>query len=125
MRINSKYLFAFIALFITETMIALFVKDTIVRPFIGDVLVIILMYTFIRGFIQKPIKLLPLYLFLFAAAVEMGQYFHIIDILNLKDNKLISTIFGTTFDKKDILCYLIAAVILFIWEKIEKKEVIL
>ncbi|MFZ5969926.1 MAG: DUF2809 domain-containing protein [Bacillota bacterium] len=124
MKINTKYLFAFFILLITEIMIALFVKDTIIRPFVGDVLAVILMYTFIRGTISKPIKLLPLYLFLFAAAVEMAQHFHIVDRLNVQDNKLISTIIGTTFDPKDILAYLMATVILSIWEKIEKREVI-
>ncbi|MBB6215378.1 hypothetical protein HNQ80_001467 [Anaerosolibacter carboniphilus] len=121
MKINKKYLFTFLILLIIEIIIALFVNDTIIRPLVGDILVVILMYTFIRGFISKSIKLLPLYLFLFAAAVEMAQYFHIVDLLNLRDNKLISTIIGTTFDQKDILCYLIAAVILFIWEKLEKR----
>lgn len=119
MKINIKYVSAFLILLITEIIIALFLKDTIIRPFIGDVLVVILMYTFIRGLIQRPVKLLPLYLFLFAAAVETAQYFHIVDLLNLRDNRLLSTIIGTTFDKKDILAYLIATVILFIWEKLE------
>lgn len=124
MKVNTKYLFAFLILLITEIIIALFIKDRIIRPFIGDVLVVILMYTFIRGLTQKPIKLLPLYLFLFSAAVEMTQYFHIVDRLNLQDNKWIATIVGTTFDPKDILAYLIAAVILFIWGKLEKREAI-
>lgn len=122
MKIDAKYLFAFLILLITETIIALFVHDSIIRPLIGDVLVVILMYTFIKGLIQKPIKFLPLYLFLFSAAVEMIQYFHIVEKLHLQDNKLISTIIGNTFDIKDILCYLVGAVILFAWEKIEKSS---
>ncbi len=119
---KNNYLLAFIIILITEIIIAIFVKDTIIRPFVGDILVIILMYTFIRGTIQKNIKLLPLYLFLFATMVEIAQYFRIVEILNLQDNKFISIIIGTTFDKKDILCYFIATVILFIWEKIEKNK---
>ena len=118
MKINIKYIFSFIILFITETFIALFVHDTIIRPFIGDILVIILMYTFIKGFIQKPIKFLPMYLFLFASAVEVVQYYHIIDLLHLQNNKIISTIIGTSFDIKDILCYLVGSVILIIWDKL-------
>ncbi|MCX7922584.1 MAG: DUF2809 domain-containing protein [Clostridia bacterium] len=122
MRINMKYMFAFFILLITETIIALFIHDTIIRPYIGDVLVVILMYTFIRGFIQKSIKFLPVYLFLFASIVELAQYYRIVDILNLQDNKIISIIIGTSFDTKDILCYLIATVILIIWEKMERSE---
>lgn len=65
MKINIKYMLAFIILLITETFIALFINDTIIRPYIGDILVIILMYTLIKAFIQKSIKLLPVYLFFF------------------------------------------------------------
>ncbi|WP_293659447.1 ribosomal maturation YjgA family protein [Anaeromicrobium sp.] len=120
MRINMKYIFAFVILFVTEFSIAIFVKDTIIRPYIGDVLVVILMYTLIRGLIPKSIKHLPLYLFLFALSVELAQYFRVVDILSLQDNKVISTIIGATFDTIDILCYLIGTVILIIWERIEK-----
>lgn len=117
MRINIKYILAFTILLITETIIALFINDAIIRPYIGDVLVIILMYTFIRGVIQKPLKFLPVYLFLFACVVEIAQYYHIADILNFQKNKVVSTITGTSFDLKDILCYLIGALILLIWER--------
>ena len=122
MKINIKYIFSFIILFITETFIAIFVHDTIIRPFIGDILVIILMYTFIKGFIQKPIKFLPMYLFLFASAVEVVQYYHIVNLLHLQNNKIISTIIGTSFDIKDILCYLVGTVILIIWDKLVLKK---
>ena len=120
MRINLKYISVFLLLLITEIIIALFVRDSIIRPYIGDFLVVILMYTFIRGFIQKSIKFLPVYLFLFASTVELVQYYNIVGMLGLQDNKVISTVIGTSFDIKDILCYLIAIVVLIIWEKVEK-----
>ena len=120
MRINMKYICAFLVLLITEIIIALFVKDAIIRPYIGDVLVVILMYSLIRGLIQKSIKFLPVYLFFFALTVELAQYYHIVEILHLQNNRVISTIIGTSYDIKDILCYLIASVILIAWEKIEK-----
>ena len=117
MKVNFKYLIAFFALFITEVFIALFVRDKIVRPFFGDVLVIVLMYSFIRSIVQRPIKFLPVYLFLFAVFVEITQYFQLVDKLGLKDNKVMATIMGTSFDVRDILCYFAGAVILIVWEK--------
>ncbi len=120
MKINIKYLTIFFILFILEVLIALFVKDRIIRPFIGDILVVILMYTFIRGIIKKPIKRLPVYLFVFAVSVEVSQYFHLVDKLNLRSNKIMTIIMGTSFDVRDILCYLTGTVILIIWERIEK-----
>lgn len=118
MKINIKYILSFIILFITETIIALFINDTIIRPYIGDILIVILMYTFIKGFIQKTIKFLPIYLFFFASTVEVIQYYHIVDLLHLQNNKVVSTIIGTSFDIKDIVCYLIGSILLVVWEKI-------
>lgn len=119
-KINIKYIVAFLVLLIIEIIIALYVNDAVVRPYIGDVLVVILMYAMIRGVIKKSIKFLPLYLFLVASTVEFAQYFRIVDMLHLQNNKVISTIIGTSFDIKDIVCYLIATEILIIWEKKER-----
>ncbi|WP_242835156.1 DUF2809 domain-containing protein [Clostridium sartagoforme] len=105
-------------MFIVEALIALFVHDNFIRPYIGDILVIILMYTFIRGVIDKKIKILPIYLFLFASFVEVMQYFKVIELLNLENNKVASIIMGTSFDIKDILCYFIGSMILIIYENI-------
>jgi Protein of unknown function (DUF2809) len=118
MRINKKYIISFFILFIIEALIALFVHDNFIRPYIGDILVIILMYTFIRGVIDKKIKILPIYLFLFALFVEVMQYFKVIELLNLENNKVASIIMGTSFDIKDILCYFIGSMILIIYENI-------
>jgi hypothetical protein len=122
MKINSKYILAFIILLIIEIIIGVFVRDAIIRPYVGDILVVILMYAFIRGIVRKPIKFLPIYLFVFATIVEIAQYYRIVDILHLRSNKILSAIIGTSFDIKDILCYLIGAVILVIWEIIEKRK---
>ena len=61
----------------------------------------------------------------FACIVEIAQYYRIVDVLHLRDNKMLSTVIGIYFDVKDILCYLIGTVILVIWEKVEKELKIL
>lgn len=119
MKINIKYLITFLIFFLIEVGIALFINDRIIRPYIGDILVIILMYAFIKSFIRKEIRFLPIYLFIFAVFVEVMQYFNILELMSLKDNKILSIIFGSTFDIQDILCYLIGSIILIIWEKRE------
>jgi Protein of unknown function (DUF2809) len=122
MRINKKYMISFFVLFIVEALIALFVHDNFIRPYIGDILVIILMYTFIKGIIDIKTKRLPIYLFLFALFVEVMQYFKIIELLHLGNNKIASIIMGTSFDVKDILCYLIGSIILMLWENRSLKK---
>lgn len=117
MRLHKRYLAAFFLLLATEVFIALFVHDRIVRPYVGDVLVVILLYTLVRSFSGR-IRFLPAYLFFFAALVEFAQYFRLADRLNLRGNRVLSTILGTSFDWKDILCYLAGAVLLAVWEKL-------
>ncbi|GKU26376.1 DUF2809 domain-containing protein [Clostridium folliculivorans] len=123
MKINIRYILSFIILFIIETLIALYVHDAIVRPYIGDILVVILLYTLVRGIITKRIKFLPVYLFLFASAVEVIQYFKFIDLLHLRSNRVASVILGTSFDIKDILCYLAGSIILIMWEQFVDREI--
>jgi len=118
MKINIKYIIAFLILLTIEIFIGLFVRDTIIRPYIGDILVVILLYTLVKGIVGKSIKFLPIYLFVFASVVELAQYFHIADILQLQDNRLISTIIGSSFDIKDIFCYLAGTLLLIVWENI-------
>lgn len=121
MKINIKYLLTFIILLLIEVFIALFVHDAIIRPYIGDILVVILLYTLVLSFIKKPLKHLPIYLFLFATTVEVMQYFHIVRILHLQNHKVIATIIGDSFDLQDILCYLVGTILLIIWDITKKK----
>lgn len=116
MKINIKYFIVFIVIFLSEVIITLFINDKFIRPYIGDILVMVLMYTFIKSFIKKEIILLPVYLFMFATFVEVIQYFNILQLIGLENNKILSIILGSTFDIKDILCYLIGSIILLIYE---------
>lgn len=120
MKIDKKYLGAFFILLLVEIFIALFVKDNFIRPYVGDILVIIVLYTLIRGFVGKRIRFLPIYLFLFGVLVEFLQYINIVKILNLHNSKFFRILIGTSFDIKDIVCYLIGTIILILWEKFHK-----
>ncbi len=107
------YIILTIILLAVEVLIALFVHDQFVRPYIGDVLVVVVIYAFVRIWIPESVRLLPLYVFLFAAGVEILQYFNIVELLGVQDNVFLRTIIGTSFDVKDILCY--AAGCVLIW----------
>lgn len=119
MIIRKKYMMTLIFIFIVELYIGLFVRDKFIRPFIGDVLVVILLYVFIRTFFTPRTKLLPVYIFIVAALVEIGQYFNILKIFNLESNNFVRIIFGATFDIKDIICYFVGGLLLMIWQEIE------
>ena len=103
------YAIATVILLLIEVLIAIYVHDAFVRPYIGDVLVVVVIYTFIRIFVPERCKLLPLYVFIFAALVEALQMFHIVEALGWQKNRFLSILVGSVFDWKDILCYAICS----------------
>ena len=113
---RKPYILATIILLIIEVLIALFVHDNFIRPYVGDILVVVVLYTFVRIFIPEKCRLLPLYIFLFAAAVELLQYFKIVELLGLQGNRFFSVLIGTVFDVKDIVCYGVGCVLLGMFE---------
>lgn len=80
----------------------------------------ILIYCFIKTFVRNETKLLPLYIFIFAFLVEVGQYFNLAKLLGISDYKIAKIIIGSTFDMKDIACYLVGCVGLCSYEMIKQ-----
>lgn len=111
-----RYLVSFLFLLITEVLIALFVRDSLIRPYVGDILVVIVLYCFIRIFIVEKYQLLPLYIFLFAVGIELLQLIGISELPWIKGNAFLQVLIGSIFDYKDILCYGIGCIILGIYE---------
>ena len=99
-----------------EVVIALYVRDDFIRPYVGDMLVVVVIYTFIRIFIPEKVRLLPLFVFLFAASVEVLQYYRIVEVLGVDDIPFLAVLIGTSFDVKDIVCYGIGCAILGVYE---------
>ena len=108
------YLCLFVLFTLAEICIAVFVNDTVIRPYLGDVLAVMTVYFFARVFIPERCVLLPLYVFLFAVCVEISQYFHLVRLLGLEDNRVMSVILGGVFDWLDILCYGVGCLIIWL-----------
>ena len=117
MHFNRNYFIAFCLLLIIEICIALFVHDTIIRPFIGDVLVVILIYCFVKTFTDTSYPKVILGVLLFAYTVEVLQATSMIHWLGLENNRIAKIILGTTFDWKDLLAYTVGALLILIFEK--------
>ncbi len=104
-KLRLFYLLAFLLIFTVELLIALFVRDRFIRPYGGDILVTVLLCCFFRVFLTTGVPLLPLWVFLFAAAVEFAQAADFVTLLGLGDSVFFRTLLGTTFSPADILCY--------------------
>lgn len=119
--LRITYFIAFVLLLAAEIFIGAFVHDGFVRPYAGDVLAVMLICAFLRIFLPEKPKLLPLYTCIFAAGIEILQYFDFVSILGLENNRIISIALGRTFDIKDIICYVAGGAIFFAAEEIRRK----
>jgi len=96
--------------------IAIFVNDGFIRPYLGDVLVVVFVYCALRSIVEIKLGLLPLFVFVFATLVEIGQYFHLVEFLGLQDNPIARIALGSTFDIADIICYAVGCAGLLVME---------
>ena len=112
------YLLIFCGLLGVEVGIALFVNDAFVRPYVGDMLVTLLLCCLCRLIVPDKVRLLPVYVFIFAACVEIGQYFDLVALLGLAENRIISIALGRTFSWMDLVCYAIGCAAAFLVDQI-------
>ena len=118
------YLLFFCGLLAVEVCIALFVNDAFIRPYVGDMLVTLLLCSLCRVIVPNQVRLLPLYVFIFAACVEVSQYFDLVALLGLADNRVLSIALGRTFSWIDIVCYAVGCMAAFLLDQIIIKKCI-
>ncbi|MGB3800097.1 MAG: DUF2809 domain-containing protein [Lewinella sp.] len=111
------YLLLTLLLFIVEVLIALYVRDTIVRPYGGDFLVVILIYCFLRTFIDRPPLPLAVVTLLFAFAVEFAQLFRIVEVLGLQGIRLAEIVIGTGFSIPDLIAYTLGVGVVYVLDR--------
>ena len=121
-KLRIIYGILFLAILATEVFIALYIRDDFIRPYVGDMLVTVLICCFVRLFIPEKFRFVPLFVFLFSALVETGQYFDFVKLLGLDNNVLISTLLGRTFSVADIICYGIGCAIFALLDYFFKRK---
>ena len=115
------YIISFLLIFCIEVVIALYVRDNFIRPYVGDMLVVVLVYSFVRIFLPTGIPRMSFYVFLFACFVEVLQYFRLVETLGIT-NRAARIILGSTFDWADIACYAVGCVFIVLFERIGKNS---
>ncbi len=117
-RFHYKYFFIALFLLFIELSIVYFKFNDFIRFFLGDILVVILIYTSIRTWVNSNIFKTAFAVLMFSFLMEILQYFNVINILNLENNTLAKLILGTTFTFEDLLAYSIGFGIIVVVEKI-------
>ena len=118
LQFNKRYFLFAVLIFCTEILIARFAHDRIVRPYIGDLLVVILIYCFVKFFFDTPVLKTALGVLLFAYGIEVLQSFDIITKLGLQDIKWARIAIGTSFASIDLIAYTAGIVLVICIEKI-------
>ncbi|WP_267403464.1 MULTISPECIES: DUF2809 domain-containing protein [unclassified Chryseobacterium] len=121
---SLKYFVSTILIFLIEVLIATKLKDIFfVRAYLGDVIVVMLIYTFIKSFFEiKNNQKLILGVFIFSCLVEFAQYFNIAEKLGFQPGSLMYIVIGNSFSWIDILCYTAGCLLLSVFVKIKEKK---
>jgi hypothetical protein len=124
LKFSLKYFLLTIAIFLVEVVIATKSKDIFfVRAYLGDVIVVILIYTFIKCFfaINNNQKLI-FGILIFSCLVEFAQYFNIAEKLGFRRGSLMYIVIGNSFSWIDILCYAAGCLLLYFFVKLQKNN---
>jgi DNA integrity scanning protein DisA with diadenylate cyclase activity len=90
--------------------------DATIRPYGGDLLVVILIYCFLKSFLDLPVRQTAVGVLGFAYAVELSQYFHLISLLGWQKSKAARLILSTSFAWTDLLMYTMGILVVFFAE---------
>lgn len=92
--------------------------DDFVRPYVGDFLVVILLYCFVRSFLQAPVVPVALSVLAFSYLIETLQYFNVVQLLGLSHSRLANIVIGNYFTWADIVCYTLGTVFIILLEQL-------
>lgn len=119
LRFNWLYFALTVLIFVTEVLIAIYLHDRFIRPYVGDFLVVILLYCFVRSFLQAPVVPVALAVLVFSYLVETLQYFNVVKLIGLEHSRIANIVIGNYFTWTDILSYTLGIGFTILLEKIK------
>jgi hypothetical protein len=122
LQFNRTYFAFTIFLFLLETVIALFVHDNFIRPYFGDFLVVMLLYCFLKSFLNVSVWAAAGLVLLFSFAIETAQYFNMVEKLGLEHYKIAKVVLGNSFAWMDLLAYVLGILAVISIEKFTLKR---
>lgn len=114
-KFNKTYSLLALLLFIIEALIASYIKVGFIRHTFGDFLVVIMLYFFFKSFIKAKSIYIAIAVLILAFVIEFLQLTNLLEFLQLKNNTLVKTILGSTFNISDLIAYTLGlSTVLFI-----------
>lgn len=102
----------FAVLLVVEIIIGKFAHGFI-RAYVGDVLVIPLIYCFVRMFYLRPSVWLPAAVGCLGIFAEILQFLEVCGLLGIPKGSLLGILLGSSADVADILCYAAGALLIY------------
>nr|WP_288834266.1 DUF2809 domain-containing protein [uncultured Flavobacterium sp.] len=93
-----------------------------IRPYFGDVLIVILIYCFLKSFLNFSVWTTAIIVFCFSFFVEFSQYLNLISKLGLEHSGIAKAILGNSFSYLDLFAYTTGILVVLIFEKIYSKN---
>jgi len=115
---HKTYFLLALLLLAIESCIGIYMHDAIIRPFGGDFLVVILLYCLVKSFFNSPDLLTACWVLVFAYAIEVSQYFHLVHLLGLQHSNVAKILLGTSFSFIDLGMYTLGILLVIIVENL-------
>jgi hypothetical protein len=112
------YAAAALLVLLLEVAIALWVRDRVVRPYLGDSVAVVLVYFALRAATRLSVPSATAAALATAFAIELSQWFRLVDALGLADNRIARVVLGTGFDLHDFPAYLLGGGIVLAGEAV-------
>lgn len=116
-RFSKLYFILTLLLLATEILIALYMHDRIIRPYVGDMLVVILIYCFLKSFLSLPVVPTAVGVLIFSCLVEVLQYLKLVRLLGLEKSVTANILIGNSFEWIDILAYTLGIALVIVFER--------
>ena len=115
-RFQWKYFVLTVFLFFIEVLIAAYLHDQIIRPYVGDLLVVMLLYCFVKSFLKISVMKAAIFVLLFSYTIELLQYLNLIKLLGLQKSQLANIVLGNYFEWIDLVAYTVGIAIVLLIE---------
>ncbi|MBE8714275.1 DUF2809 domain-containing protein [Sphingobacterium hungaricum] len=123
LKFTITYFLLAVILFVIELIIALYVHDDFIRPYFGDFLVVILLYCFIKSFLNLPVLPVAIFVLLFAYFIEFLQSINFINWLGLENSEWAKMLLGNSFSWVDMFWYTAGIASVILVEYLIKKRI--
>ena len=113
LKFNRLFSALTVIILITEIAIACFLKDGFIRYTVGDFLASILVYCAIRSCCSTKAVQVAITALIISFIIEFAQLFNLLDLLNLRANKIASIILGSHFSIEDLIAYTLGIITIY------------